>query len=115
MYLGRQTRLLELTDAADEITYLSELAKSGTVKERASKGLTIPKATGGWQGESKLVDLELRKAESKRARKIEKEEEGMIEGEEAEVWEGEDGRSMISVWESDDGKLITQEEYKPYM
>lgn len=47
-FARRLDRLLALTAAADEVSYIQQLARSGTPEERELLGMTVCRARGKW-------------------------------------------------------------------
>jgi len=92
----RLDRLIDLSKAADERSYLELLVRAGTPAEREALGITVARAVGQWQGDADAVQTKIEIARNLTPEEREKLTNG--------------GPKVVAVWRQEDGSPIGYKE-----
>lgn len=87
----RLDRLIELSKAADERSYLEQLARAGTPAEREALGITVARAVGQWVGDAAAVQNRIETAKA------------LSPDDKAKL---ANGNKAVAVWAQEDGSKI---------
>lgn len=98
-------RLLTLSRTADEHTYQSSLARSGTPAERERKGITVCRAVGVWLSDTGKGKGKEGEGEGKEGKAVRAEKEEGKKGKE----KGKVGAKVVAEWRAEDEGELTEE------